>query len=68
MNVVSKELFLGCGIYRCNTTVGIEHMIFFAPCGCDSFAITLARAKLWPATPHNSHLAFTFALPGVPKL
>ena len=39
-----KNFFLGYGMYRQNTTIGIDHMIFFAPCGCECFTITLARA------------------------
>ena len=40
--MVSKEFFLGYSTCRCNTTIGIEHTIFFAPCGYEYFAITPA--------------------------
>ena len=31
-------------------------------CNCEPVSITLARARLWPATPKNPKLAFTFDL------
>lgn len=31
-------------------------------CGCEPLPVTLTRAQLWPATPHNPHFAFTFSL------
>ena len=41
---------------------GIEHQILFATCKCEPIAMTLVRARLWPATPQNPHYAFCFDL------
>ena len=41
---------------------GMEHKICFASCSCEPLPVTMARAELWPATPHNPHFAFTFSL------
>ena len=41
---------------------GIEHSIRFVWCNCESLAVTLVRAQLWPATPHHPKRAFTFKL------
>ena len=42
--------------------IGIGHNLQFICYNCEPLAITLARAGLWPATPHNPHYAFSFAL------
>ena len=34
----------------------------FMCCTCEAISITLSRARLWPATPKNPQLAFTFEL------
>ena len=31
-------------------------------CQCEPLAVSLVRARLWPATAQNRHLAFTFDL------
>lgn len=31
-------------------------------CACEAISVTLARARLWPATPKSPHVAFTFDL------
>ena len=41
---------------------GIEHEIMFACCDCEPTAVTLVRARLWPASPCLPKLAFTFEL------
>ena len=41
---------------------GIEHTILFVTCQCESVSETLARARLWPATPQNPRYAFCFEL------
>lgn len=41
---------------------GIQHTVKFSCCACELIATTLARGDLWPATLHNSRLAFSFAL------
>ncbi len=41
---------------------GLEHHIHFITCACEPTAVTLVRAHLWPATPSNPCLAFTFDL------
>lgn len=42
--------------------VGIEHEVSFVHCDCESLALTLVRAQLWPSTPQRPRLAFTFCL------
>ena len=42
--------------------IGLEHKVQFISCGCESLAVTMTRAELWPATPTNPRCAFTFAL------
>ena len=42
--------------------IGINHKIRFTTCNCEPLAVTLARARLWPATPSNPRFAFTFEL------
>lgn len=34
----------------------------FVCCSCEPVGVTLVRADLWPATPKNPCLAFTFSL------
>jgi len=41
---------------------GSQHSIQFTSCACEPLALTLARATLWPATPHHPRLVFTFGL------
>ena len=41
---------------------GMEHKLQFFPCGCEPLAVTMTRAKLWPASSTNPRFAFTFAL------
>ena len=38
---------------------GIEHSVTVVSCGCEPLAVTLARARLWPATPQFLRYAFT---------
>ena len=38
------------------------HKLHFTCCNCEPLAITLARAQLWPASPHNPRYAFSFAV------
>lgn len=40
----------------------MEHTINFVCCRCEPVAVTLSRANLWPASPKNPQLAFTFEL------
>ena len=40
----------------------MQHKIRFVCCDCEPLAVTLSRAKLWPATPLNPRFVFTFAL------
>ena len=40
----------------------MEHKVFFMFCDCEPLAVSLTKAELWPATPHNPRLAFTFPL------
>ena len=42
--------------------VGVEHSIHFICCSCEPLAVTLVRAKLWPATPHYPKYAYSFKL------
>ncbi len=42
--------------------LGVNHTFQFYHCNCEPITITLARAKLWPATPHNPRYAFSFNL------
>ena len=38
------------------------HKIYLLTCNCEPLAVSLVRANLWPATPTNPKLAFTFNL------
>ena len=40
----------------------MEHTINLACCSCEPVVITMVRARMWPATPQNPRLAFSFAL------
>ena len=40
----------------------MQHKFQFVYCDCEPLAVTLSRAKLWPATPLNPRFAFSFAL------
>ena len=40
----------------------MEHTIEFVHCDCEPLAVTLIRAKFWPATPHSPRLVFPFSL------
>ena len=40
--------------------LGAEHDIIFACCECEATAVTMVRARLWPASPRFPKLAFTF--------
>ena len=42
--------------------VGVEHEVKFVYCDCEALSVTLAQAGLWPATPNNPQVAFTFEL------
>ena len=42
--------------------IGFEHMVLFKTCGCEDLVVTLVKARLWPATPFNPRLVFTFDL------
>ncbi len=46
----------------CFCFLGSQHSINFASCTCEPLPVTLARAQLWPATPHRPRLVFTFGL------
>ena len=48
-------------IHTC-TLIGTNHKFQFLCCDCEPLAVTLSRAKLWPATPANPRFAFSFAL------
>ena len=40
----------------------MEHTVSILCCKCEPLAVTLVRARLWPATAQNPRLAFTFDL------
>lgn len=40
----------------------MEHDVKIMCCDCEATPITLARARLWPATPKNPQVAYTFEL------
>ena len=42
--------------------IGSEHNIHLMCCQCEPVVATMVRARLWPASPHRPHLAFTFEL------
>ena len=48
--------------YNICILVGIEHNVDFRCCQCEPVAVTMVRARLWPATPQFPRLAFTFEL------
>ena len=37
-------------------------MVTLTCCQCETIAVAMARARLWPATAQNPQLAFTFEL------
>ena len=41
---------------------GMEHELQFVYCSCEALPITMARAKLWPATPSNPRFCLSFEL------
>lgn len=43
-------------------SIGEEHKVSFACCGCEPTVITLARARLWPSSPQRPQIVFTFEL------
>jgi hypothetical protein len=49
-------------IIHCVDEFGIIHQLLFTHCSCEPVMVTLARADLWPATPHNPRFAFAFSL------
>ncbi len=51
-----------CVFVRVCVLKGINHKIRFTCCACEPLVVTLARARLWPATPSNPRFAFSFAL------
>ena len=53
---LSRLVFVACLI------LGVEHTITLICCQCEAVAVTMARARLWPATIQNPQLAFTFEL------
>ena len=40
--------------------IGIEHQVLLVCCQCEPIPVTMVRARLWPATPQHSRLAFSF--------
>ncbi len=42
--------------------VGVAHGVMFATCDCELITVTLARSRLWPATPKHPRYAFSFDL------
>lgn len=44
------------------TYIGEEHKILFATCACEPVVISLARARLWPSSPQQPQIVFTFEL------
>ncbi len=43
-------------------TIGIEQVLKLRCCKCEPVVFTMARGRIWPATPSNPHVAFTFEL------
>ncbi|XP_014671057.1 PREDICTED: uncharacterized protein LOC106811852 isoform X2 [Priapulus caudatus] len=41
---------------------GVQHQVQVSVCSCEPVAVTLIRYHLWPATPKNPQVAFTFNL------
>ena len=41
---------------------GMEHMVSVTSCECESLAVALVRARLWPASPQFPEYAFSFDL------
>ena len=50
------------GMYHVNIHVGCYHSISVSFCSCETEAETLMRVHLFPATPKQSQLAFSFEL------
>ncbi len=48
--------------FYCHNYTGVTHKVRFLCCDCEPLAVTLSRAKLWPATPSNPRLAFSYGL------
>lgn len=62
MLTVTQLLFVASYHNYCVYIIGVERDVMFVCCSCEPIAVTLARAQLWPATPTNPRLAFTFNL------
>ena len=58
-------MFLFVIKYICITIIiiiGIEHHLKLRCCKCEPIAMTMVRARLWPGSPTNPRLSFTFEL------
>lgn len=42
--------------------IGTSHMVRILCCDCEPLTVTLCRANLWPASPTNPRVAFTYGL------
>ena len=43
-----------------NFPIGIEHNVSFAFCQCEPLTVTMVKVRLWPSSPHQPNVAFTF--------
>ena len=41
---------------------GVQHNTKLKCCQCESIVLTMARARIWPSTPVNPQMAFTFKI------
>ena len=45
-----------------NLVAGMEHSVQFFCCECEPLSVTLVRAQLWPSSPQQPRIAFSFKL------
>ena len=45
-----------------NLVAGMEHSVQFVCCECEPLSVTLVRAQLWPSSPQQPRIAFSFKL------
>lgn len=49
-------------MYIVHIHVGVEHHVVLQCCECEPVTVSMARARMWPASPQYPRLAFTFDL------
>ena len=42
--------------------IGFQHKVKLKHCHCEEITLTMARSQIWPATPVNPRVGFTFGM------